>query len=69
MEYTVEKIIELVNAELDMGIENGEQLYKYIMFQNDLYVRTYMENSDLIDELIRHKDELYYYRQRYGKAS
>lgn len=69
MEYTVEKIIELVNAELDMGIENGEQLYKFIMFQNDLYVRTFMENSDLNDELIRHKDELYYYRQRYGKAS
>ena len=69
MEYTVEKIIELVNAELDMGIENGEQIYKFIMFQNELYVRVYTENEDLLDELMRLKDELYYYRQKYGRAS
>ena len=70
MDYTINDICKKVNTDFklyeDSLLEDGEDVWNFIKFQQDLYFRVYSENADLMDELTRVKSELYEYKKKYG---
>ena len=70
MDYTIDDICKKVNTDFklyeDSYLEDGEDVWNFIKFQQDLYFRVYSENADLMDELTRVKSELYEYKKKYG---
>lgn len=69
MEYTIEKIIELVNAKLDVGLKDGKDIHDFIMFLDSTICNNFREIKELTRELTDLKGELYDYRRFYGDGS
>ena len=66
MDYSVEKIAEMVNEKLDVGLKNGKDIYDFIMFLDDTLDNSFREIKDLTRELTDLKGELDDYRRFYG---
>lgn len=70
MDYSIDDICEKVNKVFDLYedtvLEDGEDIFRFILFQHHLYGDCRMEIKDLTEENQRLKDELVKYKRNGG---